>query len=411
MKKVLFSMVIGLGMVSQANAFTGDAQAGKAKAAVCAACHGSNGIGTTDAYPNIAGQHAAYIAKQLQAFKSGDRKDPVMAPMAMGLSEQDMADLGAYFASFGRDGSAPDAGDAGADTANAATVAVAAYEPDAAAGKALYEHGDKARGISACIDCHGKDGDSDVLINPNLSNQHGEYIEKQLKAFRDSSRHNAAMNQVSANLTAEDIANLGAYFKDTSAVGEVKASTGKVAVKSVTGDVEAGKAKSATCVACHNADGNSTNAMYPSIAGQGEAYLLKQLQEFKSGVRENGIMAGMVAGLTDEDMKNLAAYYASQTLKPVVADADEAGYNLYVGGDATRGVTACIACHGVTGKGMDNAGFPAIGGQHPGYLKTQLEAFRSGARGNDLNGMMRDIASKLSDADIQSLSNYMSTLK
>lgn len=411
MKNVLFSMVIGLGMMAQAHAFAGDAQAGKTKAAACAACHGNNGMGSADIYPNIAGQHADYIVKQLKAFKEGDRKDALMSPMAANLSEQDMADLAAYFSAFGIDGSAPEGSDGVGTTTTAAAAPVPKYEPNASAGKALYEHGDAERGITACITCHGKDGNSKVLINPNLANQHPEYIEKQLKNFKENARHNASMNQVSANLSSEDIANLGAYFEDTSAVGEVKASTGKVAVKSFLGDAKLGKEKSATCIACHNADGNSTNAMYPSIAGQSEAYLLKQLKEFKSGVRDNAIMAGMVGALSEEDMQNLAAYYASQKLKPVVGDADAYGKELYVGGDAERGITACIACHSVNGGGMDSAGFPAVGGQHPGYLKAQLQAFRSGARANDRNGMMQDIASKLSDADISALANYMSTLK
>lgn len=413
MKKVLFSLVIGLGMVSQANAFAGDAEAGKSKAVVCAACHGNNGIGTTPTYPNIAGQHADYIVKQLKAFKSGERKDPVMAPMAVNLSDQDMADVAAYFAAFNRDGSAIESASAGgsASAATPAAAATPAYVADAGKGKALYEHGDKARGITACKDCHGKDGNSDVLINPNLSNQHPEYIEKQLKNFKDNARHNAAMNQVSANLSDEDIANLGAYFKDPAAVGEVKASVAKVAVKSFVGDVALGKAKSATCIACHNADGNSSIAMYPSIAGQSEAYIIKQLKEFKSGVRDNAVMAGMVAGLNEEDMQNLAAYYASQTLKPAAATTSEEGRKLFVSGDAQRGITACIACHSVNGGGMDKAGFPAVAGQHADYLKAQLELFRAGGRANDLNAMMQDVASKLTDEDIKALANYMAALK
>ena len=225
MKKVLVSVVLGLGMLSNANALAGDAEAGKTKAAVCAACHGNNGIGSTDMYPNLAGQHADYIVKQLKAFKSGDRKDPVMAPMAMPLSDTDMADVAAYFATFNIDGSSKGGDSAAASgTAPAAVAAAApaAYKPDPVKGKSLYIHGDKARGITSCIGCHGEDGNSDVLINPNLSNQHAEYIEKQLAAFKASSRHNAVMNQVAGNMTAEDIADIGAYFKDTAAVGSLR---------------------------------------------------------------------------------------------------------------------------------------------------------------------------------------------
>jgi len=408
MKNILFSIVIALGMASHTNAYEGDAAAGKTKAAVCAGCHGANGIGIMDAYPNLAGQHADYITKQLKAFKSGDRKDPVMAPMVAALSEQDMADVAAYFASFGRDGSAP------ADSASSSTVATVsapAYIADANAGKALYEHGDKARGISACVACHGKDGNSEVLINPNLAEQHPEYIEKQLKAFKEETRHNASMNQVSVNLSDADIANLGAYFKDTSAVGEVKASAGIVAVKSFTGDIDAGKAKAATCAACHGADGNAAVPMYPSLAGQSEAYLAKQLTNFKSGERADAVMAGRVAGLSDEDVKNVSAYFASQTLKPAAAKTNEEGRKLYVSGDAKRGITACIACHSINGKGMDHAAFPAIAGQNATYLQSQLEKFRTSVRENDNNSIMRNIAVKLSDNDIKALAGYMSALK
>jgi cytochrome c553 len=206
-----------------------------------------------------------------------------------------------------------------------------AYVPDATAGKGLYELGDNTRGITACIACHGKEGNSEVLINPNLANQHPQYIEKQLNHFKDSSRKNAIMNQISANLTAADIANIGAYFVDTSAVGEVKASS-IVAVKSFIGDINAGKAKSATCAACHGADGNAAISIYPSLAGQSENYLVKQLQDFKKAVdtqgksgRVNAVMGGMAAILSADDMQNLAAYFASQTHNPVVVDSNEVG--------------------------------------------------------------------------------------
>ncbi|MGB1198589.1 MAG: c-type cytochrome [Thalassotalea sp.] len=415
MKKVIFSIVIGLGMLSQANAFEGDAQAGKTKAAVCAACHGANGISAAEMYPNLAGQHADYIVKQLKAFKAGSRKDPVMAPMAAGLSEQDMADLGAYFQGANK----VDA--AGTDTAS--TVAAPAAAPvivaDALAGKALYQNGDKARGITACIDCHGKDGASNVLINPNLAKQHPEYLEKQLTAFKNDTRTNASMNQVAANLTETDIVNLGAYFKDTSAVGEITAENHVVTVvKTFTGDVEAGKAKAVTCAACHGADGNAAVPMYPSLAGQSEAYLTKQLTDFKKAVASNNtegrvdpVMAGMVAPLSAGDIQNLAAYFAAQTLKPAASESNAHGQALYLSGDAKRGITACAACHSVDGKGMGQARFPAIAGQNSAYIKAQLEKFRASTRENDSNEMMRNISVRLSDDDIAALAQYVSAMK
>ncbi|MCW9082167.1 MAG: c-type cytochrome, partial [Colwellia sp.] len=118
-----------------------------------------------------------------------------------------------------------------------------------------------------------------------------------------------------------------------------------------------------------------------------------------------------VAGLSEKDMQDLGAFYAVQTPTEGVGEASEIGQKLYFGGDAKKGVTACVACHGVKGKGMAHAGFPGIAGQNADYLKKQIASFRDGSRGNDRNDMMRNIAIKLSDSDIDELVNYMSSLK
>ncbi|WP_019613602.1 c-type cytochrome [Psychromonas ossibalaenae] len=178
------------------------------------------------------------------------------------------------------------------------------------------------------------------------------------------------------------------------------------------GNIEAGKAKSVTCIACHGTDGNSPSDLYPKIAGQHTSYLEKQLQEFKSGTRNDPIMAGMVMAFSDQDIKDLAAFYSSQaptpeTVKPEIV---EAGQKLYMGGDIERQIPACTACHGPRGNGLELAKFPKISNQHPAYLKTQLEKFRSKARDNDVNGMMVDVAAKLTDKDIELLSHYISAL-
>jgi cytochrome c553 len=185
------------------------------------------------------------------------------------------------------------------------------------------------------------------------------------------------------------------------------------------GDAEAGKAKSATCAACHSADGNSMVDMYPKLAGQHAPYTYKQLRDFKTGMetagkqgRNNAIMAGMVAALSDQDMKDLAAYFASQKMKPGTTPENviTRGEQLYRGGDADRGIAACIACHGPRGSGTSLAGFPKISYQHATYLKTTLQDFRAGRRANDPNGMMHDIAKKLTDEDIELLSQYLGGL-
>ena len=185
------------------------------------------------------------------------------------------------------------------------------------------------------------------------------------------------------------------------------------------GDAEAGKAKSAVCAACHGPDGNSMIDMNPKLAGQHEKYLVKQLTEFKLASqtggeegRNNAVMNGMAAPLSIQDMEDLAAYFSSQEATPgeTAEQYVEAGKALYQGGDEERGITACIACHGPQGNGSSLSGFPDISGQHATYTASQLKSFRSGQRHNSMNGMMRDIAMKLTDEDIEILSNYVSGL-
>ena len=187
----------------------------------------------------------------------------------------------------------------------------------------------------------------------------------------------------------------------------------------IAGDIAAGKTKAALCAACHGTDGNSAIAMNPKIAGQHANYLVKQLTEFKLASqtggkegRNNAVMNGMVAALSEQDILDLSAYFSSQeaTQGETSEDAVVEGNKLYVGGDLQRGITACIACHGPKGNGTSLSGFPDISGQHSDYIATQLKAFRSGERANSLNGMMADIAKRMTDEDIQVISNYVSGL-
>jgi cytochrome c553 len=185
------------------------------------------------------------------------------------------------------------------------------------------------------------------------------------------------------------------------------------------GNAENGKEKSVTCGACHGADGNSAIAMNPKLAGQHANYLVKQLTEFKLASqtggkegRNNAVMNGMAAALSEQDILDLAAYYSSQeaTASEASEDSVELGNKLYVGGDLQRGITACIACHGPKGNGTSLSGFPDISGQHSDYIATQLKAFRSGDRANSLNGMMADIAKRMNDKDIEVISSYVAGL-
>ncbi|MDA8224462.1 MAG: c-type cytochrome [Betaproteobacteria bacterium] len=172
---------------------------------------------------------------------------------------------------------------------------------------------------------------------------------------------------------------------------------------------------STVCAACHGADGNSTAPDKPKLAGQGAAYITKQLMDFKSGKRTNPIMQGIVASsnLTDDDMKNLGAYFSEQITKPGAAkdkDLAEAGEKIFKGGDAASGVPACMACHGPTGAGIP-AEFPRLAGQHSEYVYTQLNNFRLGQRANDGGKMMRTIAARMTDQEMKAVAEYVSGLQ
>ncbi|MCA6063915.1 c-type cytochrome [Thalassolituus marinus] len=180
------------------------------------------------------------------------------------------------------------------------------------------------------------------------------------------------------------------------------------------GDAEAGKAKSATCAACHGADGNSMAPTFPKIAGQGERYLIKQIKDIRDGARSVPAMAPFVAGLSDTDVADLAAYFAAQipTAGGAKEELVELGEAIYRGGIAEKGVPACLACHGPDGKGVAAAGFPRLAGQHDAYTAAQLTAFSMNQRTNDGDSrMMRDIAYRLHATEIEAVASYIQGLR
>jgi cytochrome c553 len=178
------------------------------------------------------------------------------------------------------------------------------------------------------------------------------------------------------------------------------------------GDPEAGKAKSATCVACHGGDGNAVVATYPKLAGQHAGYIAKQLADYKFGARKNAIMSGMVAPLSDQDIQDLAAFYASQKAQLGTASQESLslGQKIYRGGNPASGVAACMSCHGPAGAGNGPARFPALSGQHTQYTADQLNQFKEGTRANDPATMMRTTASRMTSAEINAVSEYLTGL-
>ena len=183
----------------------------------------------------------------------------------------------------------------------------------------------------------------------------------------------------------------------------------------VDGSADAGKTKAITCTACHGAEGNSVNPLWPNIAGQHASYIAAQLNAFKSGARKDPLMAPQAMMLADSDIANLAVYFESlpaaamPVADPATVDKGEA---LYRGGDSGKGIAACMACHGPSGRGNPAANYPALQGQHAAYTEKQLRDYASGSRVSDgKTRVMRDIASRLSADDIKAVASYVQGLR
>jgi cytochrome c553 len=180
------------------------------------------------------------------------------------------------------------------------------------------------------------------------------------------------------------------------------------------GDATAGQGKAAACGACHGMDGNSSDAQYPKLAGQSEQYIVRQLTDFKAGKRQNPIMMGMATPLSEQDMHDIGAYFASKTALPGVADQVlvEQGQKLFREGDTTRGIPACMACHSIDGRGNPGAMYPELTSQHAQYIEATLKSWHDGTSwGDDAHSqIMPSIAKKLEASDIAALASYIEGL-
>lgn len=182
----------------------------------------------------------------------------------------------------------------------------------------------------------------------------------------------------------------------------------------VGGDVARGEAKAAPCAACHGQKGISVNPEWPSLAGQGARYTYEQLKAFKEGRRNNVLMNSQAIGLSDQDMRDLAAYYAAQSPEPGVAseEAVPVAQPLYLGGDPARNLPGCAGCHAPNGVGNPAAGYPALAGQHATYTAQTLKQYRSGERnGSPRSQMMVTIARQLTDEEIAALASFLNGLQ
>ena len=345
----------------------GDAAAGKALAANCASCHGFQGISVKPGIPHVAGQSAAYIHAVLVAFQKGTRTGAEMHKAVVGLGDKDLADVAAYYASLsGFNARPPEAG--------ATAVSDADQDPFASVKKLT----------AMCAGCHGEDGNAKVPVNPSLAGQHDTYLIAAMQAYQAAARSEPMMQALVKPLQRSQIEDI-AYFYAAMVPGAA-AAPGK-------GDPLAGMAVAAPCAGCHGIDGNSTDPKNPRLAGLGADYLIAAINGYKDGTRKHDVMRDRVLALRDQDVRDLAAYYASkepQALpirKPLTL---------------TEWTARCGRCHGAGGNSTDPR-FPVLAGQDKGYLAKALEQYHLGTRDDQLMGAMSFL---MSTSDIDKLSAY-----
>jgi cytochrome c553 len=344
----------------------GDIVAGKAIAAGCAACHGSNGISPQAGIPSIAGQHASYIQGALQAYKKGVRKNESMQQAIDKLGEQDIADVAAYFASLQGFSSRPSEPEA--------EPPVDEQDPFAAVKK-LTE---------TCAGCHGEDGNSTAAATPSLAGQHDSYLIEAIQDYQGGARAEPMMQALTKALTPGQIEDI-AYFYAAMVPRRAEAS-GK-------GDAVAGLAVTAPCASCHGIDGNATDPKNPRLAGLSAEYLIAAVTGYKDGSRKNDVMHDQVLGLRDQDVADLAAYYASKEPEALAIRKP-----LTLGEWTAR----CNRCHGPNGNSTDPR-FPVLAGQDEGYLAKAMALYHGGERPNEL---MFAMAFLMTESDIQKLAAY-----
>ncbi len=183
-----------------------------------------------------------------------------------------------------------------------------------------------------------------------------------------------------------------------------------IKLRSGSGDPVAGKEKSQLCQGCHGEEGISIEGLIPKLAGQYAKYIAKELRNYQAGTRSHQIMNAMAATISDDDLADIAAYFASRTKMKGAGSNSELGKKLFFHGDITRTMVACVNCHGVNGKGLtpNTSMFPVIGGQQKDYIRRQLVNFRKGDRTNSPNGIMNRITQKLTDDELEALADYVS---
>ena len=361
---VLSMALMGCGEKTAPSAKSAAADVGAGKAIAerdCKACHGLDGKGVAPAIPNLAAQRARYLYNSLKEYKDGKRSHAALKNLATNMSEADLNNVAAYFASL-----PPIASTAVADIKHSSP-----YEK----GKAL---------AAPCAKCHGEDGNSTIPGTPSLAGQQPHYLVAAIQEYHQGDRAKGVMTSSLRDSGKLELESMALYFATQTPVKRAAASRG---------DAAAGEPASAMCGGCHGAHGVSVDAATPSLAGQDAEYLVKATKAYRT-TRKNWGMQRYVAGLSDKDIDNIAAYYASQSPKP----ADQVP-------TSTQELAAkCDRCHDQ--DATETMAAPKMKGQDKDYLVMALRAYRDDKRESST---MHRMSFPYSNAIIESLASWYSS--
>jgi cytochrome c553 len=324
----------------------------------CARCHGAAGISATPGVPHIAAQRSPYVYAQLRAYLKGARPQSPMTGAVRFLSDDALVKVSAYYATLDPPKPAP-------APAPAKRAAAPPADP-VQAGKTV---------AAGCAGCHGEAGVTGMAGSPSLVGLDPKYLVAAMNGYRSGARKHDLMKSLVAAMSETDLANVALFY---ALQRPARASTPSI------GDAKAGKAAAAACGGCHGESGVASDPATPSLAGQDAQYLAVATQQYKDGTRKDEAMKGVVSGLDEKAIKNIAAFYAAQQ-----PQAPKVRKPLSLGEWAER----CDRCHGVNGNSTDPL-VPAIAAQRADWLEQVLAAYRTGARKSAAMGAMTSVMSE-----------------
>lgn len=331
-------------------------------AAACAECHGMDGVRTGKGQPHLAGQRAVYLYRVLQAYQNSSRENESMQHVSGFLNDEALLSVSAYYA--------------GLTPARNPTANTVAKEPEWIGENPFTGIQDK---LGKCIKCHGETGNSTASGMPNLTAQDPQYFASSVQSYAEGNRSHKLMSKLVGELDQQTISEIGVFYavqqpQRTETTGD--------------GDAQAGSAIAEKCATCHGADGNASNANTPTLAGQDARYFVKAMQAYQDGKRKHEKMSEAAAEISETEIKDLAAFYASQ--EPVRRD-------VRVPFTTAEWVQRCERCHGLDGNSTDPR-FPMLAGQNESYLRKAMQDYASGGRSTSV---MHAMSEPLSESDIE----------